>query len=342
MLPIETGDYVVAKAAKGKTTKPFLMKITSISKGIVSGVPAKDSHITQLRGSVEVPAKDVIAIVDKDDVYPGKIFGSDTTEIYQGKKSHDVFGSLYWFYKPEKEVGDGMIKGFDRVQKILKQNRLEFIVDPTTCIWEIAKHNGEKWAGMYKRSRKPDVSPNRLKIKPEIVPPAEYPYVILHELAHHLHSEYATGKKLNASWIRLYNTSIVVTAVAKEKSQEILNNLLDQEALPSDFRGQLDEDDAISFKWILKTIQTQHKLSIKELDLLFEADYKDDIKEVWPIRGVTKSDLAPVVSEYATKNVRELFAEAVSFRLLGTKLPKAVEALVDKSLSYARSNHEKR
>lgn len=44
----------------------------------------------------------------------------------------------------------------------------------------------------------------------------------------------------------------------------------------------------------------------------------------------------------ATKNVHELIAEAVSFRMTGKKLPKAVDALVDKTFSYARANHEKR
>lgn len=40
------------------------------------------------------------------------------------------------------------------------------------------------------------------------------------------------------------------------------------------------------------------------------------------------------------KSYRELFAESFAFRMTGKKLPKAVEALLDKSLEYARANHE--
>jgi hypothetical protein len=337
MLAIETGDTVVAKPNNGKSNKPFLMKVESISKGIAQGIMLKDSHIAALRGSAEIPLSNVLAVVDGTDPHPGRVFGCDTKTIYQGKKTLPLFGSLHWFYKPSKEVGDGLVRGFNKVEKILKAQRLEFIVDPGTCVWEVYKYDGEKYGGWYKRSRAPDKNPHRLKILPEGYEPQKYPYVILHEYAHHLHSEYVTGKKLNGAWIRLYNTSIKVAAIPKEKSLEILDNLLDQEDLPSDFKGQLEEQDAIAFKWIVKAIQQQHKLSLKEIDLLFEADYKDDIREIWPTRGLTSSDLDPVVSEYATKNVRELFAEAVSFHLTGVQIPKAAINLVEKSLSYARS-----
>jgi hypothetical protein len=57
---------------------------------------------------------------------------------------------------------------------------------------------------------------------------------------------------------------------------------------------------------------------------------------------VSKKDLAPLVTEYATKHVKELVAESIAYHLSGKKLPKEVESLVDKTFSYAKSNHEKR
>jgi hypothetical protein len=341
MSKFDKGDYVIGQTVDGKTNKPFLFKVTGIHKGIVTGNLEKDTHIQTLRSTVEVPAKDIIAVLLGDEPHPGKAYGCDTTMIYRGRKTHEHFGALTWFYKPETEVGERVVKAFDKVYKILKQQRLEFTLQPESCVWEILPYTGEKYAGMYKRSRKPEDNPHRFQMRPECMQPTDYTYVIAHEWAHHLHSEFATGKKLNAAWVRLYNTSIKVEDIPKEKSQELLTSLLDQQDLPSDFRGQLDEDDAIAFKWIVKAIQQQHKISIKELDLLFDAEFKDDIKALWPISGVSKSDLEPVVSEYATKNVRELFADSVSFYLIGKSLPKTVTALVEKTLSYARSNHEK-
>ncbi len=336
---IQTGDYLIAKT--GASAKPFLMKASRIEKNIVYGVLEKNSHVRQLRKEVEVPADGIILPIGAQP-YPGTVHGCNVSGLYKGKKAHSLFGNLYWFYKPEKEIGERIVKAFDRAYKTLKTNRLDFIVDPETCIWEIHPDDGAKYAGMYRRSRDTAKNPHRLLVKPEIMTPDQFQYVVLHELAHHLHLEYATGKKLNGKWLRLYEESIVVADIKKEKSIEILDALLSQESLPSDFKGQLDEDDTIAWKWIMKTIRANYKLSVKELDVLFDADFKDDIRTVWPTKGITKSDLAPVVSEYSTKNVKELVAEAISLHLTGTKLPKHVVTLVEETLSFARSNHEKR
>lgn len=338
MINVSKGEYVFASSQQIK--RPAFFKVEHIQKGIVSGILEKDPHIKSKRFTFEAPLKDIILSLGSDP-YPGKVYGHDTSIIYRGKKTHDFFGPLHWFYSPEKEVGANLIKAFDKATKVLKQARLDFIVQPASCIWEIIPFNGEKYAGMYRRSKNAEKSPHRLQIRPEIMPSSEWLYVIYHELGHHLHYEFVTGKKLNAQWIELFNTSIKTTSVRKEKSQELLDNLLAQEDFPSDFKANLSEEDTEVYKLILKTISQQHSVSVKELDILFEADYKDEIKGVWPIRGVSKKDLAPVISEYSCKGWRETFAEAVAFRLTGKKLPKAVESLLDRTFSYARANHEK-
>lgn len=339
---MEKGNYCVA-AIKTNAGKPqhFLFKVSSISKGIVEGVVEKDCHISSLRTTIEVPVKNVLVDLGTDPK-PGKVYGCDVSNLYRGKKIHEEFGTVHWFYKPEAETGSNLMKAFDKVTKTLRHNKLDFIVDPASCIWEALPYNGEKYAGLYMRSNAPDKKPHRFQIRPEIMPTTDYPYVIHHELAHHLHKEYVTSKKLNATWIRLFNTSIKLVSIRKEKSVELLEALLAQEDLPSDFRSNLSEEDTLIYKWILRTIGQHHSLSVKELDTLFSADYKDDIKEVWPMRTIQKKDLAPVVSEYATRNVNELLAEAVSHHLCGKSLPTRVTSLVEKTFSYARSNHEKR
>lgn len=338
MTNLVVGDYAIGKREIGD--KKFLFKVTGFDKSVVQGVLEKDSHVTSLRKNVEVPSKDIVLSLGKNP-FPGHAYGCDIQQLYKGKKTHPDFGSLYWFYKPEQEVGDRIVKAFDKAYKTIKHHRLEFAVQPDICIWEIMPKNKDKYAGMYRRSSNPEKSPHRFLIKPEILEAQQFQYVVLHEFAHHLHSEHMTSKKLNGEWLRAYNSSILVENIKREKTNEILDNMLGQESVPSDFKGQLDEEDANAFKWVLKAIKQQHKLSIKELDLLFEAEFFDDIRAVWPVRGVSSSDLAPIVSDYATKNVRELFADSVSFHMLEIKIPKAIAALVEKSFSYARANHDK-
>lgn len=334
---VQEKDYVVVKTSKSDTLS--LARVNTVAGNVLHCNLMKDSHIIGLRKDIEVPRKHVVAVVDASDPHPGRVFGCDTSEIYRGKKSHDEVGPLYFFYKPEPEVGDKIVKAFDKAVKILHNAKLDFIIDPAMAVWEVYRYNGEKYCGMYKRSRKPEKNPHRFLIKPEMIPPTEYPYVILHEYAHHLHSEFMTSPKLNGAWVKLYNTSILVKDIDAKQSRRILDSMLSQEARPSDFKVQLEESDALAFKWILKIIRTQHKLSIKELDTLFLAEYFDDIQDVWPER-VTMNDLNPLVTEYATKNYRELFAESFAYHMTGKSLPKAVTTLLEKSISYAKSNSE--
>jgi hypothetical protein len=335
-------DYVVALAkTSGGKERPFLFKVSGQNKGIVSGTLTKNSHIQTLKSSVEVPLKDVIINLGSDP-YPGKVHGCDVTNLYRGKKQHDDFGYLHYFYSPEDEVKTKLGQAFTKAYKVLKQARLDFVVQPETCIWEVLPYHGERYAGMYIRSKNTEKAPHRFQIRPELMQPIDFPYVIFHELAHHLHKEFATGPKLQAAWIQLYNSTIKVSNVRKEQSIELLESLLSQEDRPSDFKSGLDEEQTLIYKLILKNIKQNHSISVKELDLLFEADYRDDIRSIWPTRGITKKDLAPVISEYSLVSYHETFSEAVAFRLSGKKLPKEVEALVDKTFAFTKSNHEKR
>lgn len=332
---MDKGDFCIGQARNDKgVLKTFLFKASAITKGIVVGSLEHDRHIMGKNNSIEIPAKDVIVNLGKEPKQ-GKVYGVDVSNIHRGRHQHEHFGTIHWFYVPEKEIGKALNVAFDKSYKILKHNRLDFMVQDS-CIWEVLPTNGQKLAGMYKRSRDIAKKPHRLQIHPEVMPTTEFVYIILHELSHHLDWEFATSTKLKAAWLRLFNTTIKLTTIKKDKSIEILNQLLDGEDRPSDFKTVLSDEDTLIYKWILRTIQKDASLSVRELDILFEADYKDDIRAVWPQRTIPQKELVPVISEYATKNYRECFAEAVSFYLIGKKLPKNVTTLLDKTFSYCR------
>jgi hypothetical protein len=336
-MKLEKGNYAIGlNRNKIGKPKPFLFKINSVSRDTVIGVLEKNRHIQKQKYTFELPIKDIIVSLGNDP-HPGKVHGQDTSILYRGKTIHDDFGDLYWFYRPESTVKEDVKSGFKKAAKCLKQNRLDFLINDDNCVWEILPFNGEKYAGCYIRSKDSEKSPNRYQIRPEIMPSSEYPYVILHEIGHHFHHEYLTGKKINASWVRLYNTSIAKDVIKKDKLQELLEGLIEQkEHLPSEYKTILSEEDTQSYRYILKAINDQHSLSVKELDLLFEADYLDDIKAIWPKRDLSLKMFAPIVSQYACKSVAELIAESFSMFLLKKKLPDDVHDLLDKSLSHGR------
>lgn len=337
MSKFESGEYVIASA--GDSGKNFLFKVSGVDQGIVVGTLEKDSHVRALRKTVEVPKKDIIVNLGRDPK-PGKAYDCDLTALYKGRKTHDQWGTLFWFYKPNPEVGERIVKSFDKCARILKQQRLDFTIQPESSIWEIQKYKDEKYCGMYKHSRDPQKNPHRFIFRPEMVEPKDYAWVILHEHAHHLEREFMHSKSLRGQWVQLYNSTILVEDIDKKVCKDLLEQFLTQEALPSDFKGQLDEESALALKWILKHIKQQHKLSIKELDVLFDAGFKDDIREVWPVSGVSMNDLQPLVTDYATKSWRELWSESVSLHLTGVQLPKSVVNLVEKSLSHVRTQND--
>jgi hypothetical protein len=333
MLNIKAGDVVlVAKSLE----KPKLTcaKVEFVDGEDVGAVDIENMHIAHLRNGFDTKTENVIAIVDP--THPS--YHNKFPAIFQNAIHNADFGSLNWFYAPKDEVRSNLEVAFAKATVALKTRGLGFIIQPTTCVWEIYPYGGEKYAGYYKRNAKPEKNPHRLAIIPEHTnyDHSWYTYVIFHELAHHLHSEFVHGRQLNAKWIDLYSTSVPARDILKEDTDRLLKALLEQEALPSDFKGQLEEEDEEAFKLILKAIKQQHKLGVKELDVLFVAEFNEQIKALWP-ETVVANDLNPLVTEYATKSYRELFAEAFAYYMTGRDLPQEVKELVEESLSYAKA-----
>lgn len=333
MLNIKEGDYVLLteKADKPKLTYAMIEFIDGDNLGCVD---VKDMHLPKLRRGFDAPRSSVLSIVDpKHDKYHNNF-----PAIFNKSFHDENFGMVNWFYEPSDEVRKDLSDAFKKAAEALDKKGLSFVIQPETCVWEVYPYGGEKWAGYYKRNKKSDKNPNRLAIIPEHTDydKSYYTYIIFHELAHHMHSEFVTGRNLNAKWIDLYSTSVPARDIGEEETTRLLESLLAQQDLPSDFKGQLEEQDQEAYKLILKAIKQQHKLGVKELDVLFVAEFTDQIRALWPEK-VVANDLNPLVTQYATKNFRELFAESIAYYLSGRMIPDEVRDLVEESIAYAKS-----
>lgn len=326
--------YIIAKKPTAEGFKLIFGKVTGITNNIVEGYYEKDSHIK--KDMFEVPVKNVVLDLGTSP-HPGTAYGFEVTNRLVTTKVHDYFGEISWFYKPEKEIYKKLMSAFDHAASILKKAGFK---DGINGVWEVCPKEAKgKWAGWYKHSNKKNY-PNRFSIKPESMPSSEFVYVILHEVAHHLHASFMRSTKLNAAWIKLFNTSIKLNTIKKETSTKLLENLIQGENPPSEFKTDLDEEETNQFNWILRTIKQDHSVSVKELDILFHAEDKEEIANLWPSRTIHKKDLSPVVTEYATTNYRELIAESIAFHLTKRKLPASITKLTEKSLQYARDHQD--
>lgn len=331
------GDYFVARQDQGKD---YLAKaLEDAHNKAVESVLEKDSHIQGRRHTFTQALSDVVVVLGPNP-YPGKVYGFDVGAVHRKRMTHKAFGDVHWFFKPTKEVGQDLWASMDTVAKKLSKQGLDFLIDDV--VYEIMPYHGTgKYAGMYIRSKKDDVQ-DRIWIRPELMTKADYPYIWYHELGHRLHLRFCPSTKINAQWLKLYATSIKAVTIKKEKAQQLLDMLLDGQEQPSDFKRGLDEEDALAFKWLVRTVQQVNGLSVKDLDTLFEADMKDEIKKVWPTRSISHKELAPIVTEYATVNVKELVAEVFALYMSGKKLPEPIVKLLERTIAYAKANKDKK
>ncbi len=337
IIPVDKGDYVVARTEKYR--KPFVMRVSTSDKKTIEGVMAKDAHIQELRKLVEIKHEEVIAVCGPNPP-PGKAWGADMTNLYRGRKTHDKWGDLNWFYQPSKEVSRELMGGFDKAYRLLKKVGLGALAGEDGVVWEVLPYTKEKYSGMYIHSGREGV-PCRYQIRPEIMPATEYPEIIAHEVGHRVHLEYLKSKKLNSEWIQMYRRSLSVVTVSKSTCEQLLEALMTGEDPPSAFKGQLEEDLVLPYKLILKYVSQIHGLSVREMDVLWDAGDKAVITDLWPTKSLSQKDLKPLVTEYATKNVRELIAESFAHHVVGKKLPKDVTKLIERTIAYAKAKIEK-
>jgi hypothetical protein len=112
---------------------------------------------------------------------------------------------------------------------------------------------------------------------------------------------------------------------------------------PSKWFREQEDDDKANLKLVFRWMAQVRGLSVRDLDTMWgeEGEGADKVVALLPSDVIHSKDIRPTVSEYATKNYKELFAESFAFRATGKELPKSVSALLDKSIPVARNALEK-
>jgi hypothetical protein len=334
-------SYVLVVSKESKT--PFLIKTTSVDEKNVNGILEKGRHLGTK--SVSISHKDVVADLGLKP-HPGKLYGVDTANLFRKTFEHDFWGQIHFFIAMNKEEINKLRKALDNTGNKLRKLGLDHYTE--NLYTEIRAKQG-KWAGKYIHSGKEKVA-NKIWYAPEwaqgSIPTLEY--CMYHEFGHVLRYNGLTSKVVRAQWQTLYQTTVMPIVIQQKEVKKILEYLRTEIEsteldLPQVLKNYVEENEdtdeaAVKIKAILRWLKQIHRVSIKELSVLWDTKKMKTLESLWPTSSVDTNKLSPLVTEYATVSVEELFAESFALYCTGKKLPAKVQELLEKSLSIIKQN----
>lgn len=339
MTNIRKGDYLLVQTTKesGGVNKPQLLRAVSFDRltGDFSGRLELDPHLKEV--NLSCSANELLANLGKTP-RPGKVYGYDLARLFQRTEDE-----LHFFCTPEAEDLDKLMKGMERGRTLLAKKGFKRLVEACEYVIEVVPKQG-KYAGMYKHSGNSDKNPNRLLMSVGAdtllnASVASYTYVFLHEHCHAIHFQLlADHPNLNARWVNQFVNSIGSKSINQARCLELLTNIVAHEGSVREFIKSSDEEVQVDVKLVFRWLKEQRNLSPREIELLHTSktpEAKATLEEVWPRSSIRSKKLKPLVTEYACKSWRELFAESCALYLMGKELPAKITALAEKSLSLA-------
>lgn len=334
---IKKGDtiYAVHQDDDGKVSKHVAV-VKKVLESSYIALPIKTAHYNST--TVELQHDDV-----QFNLGPGghdfKIADTNLAENFTlHTTEHPSFGRLNWSFKPEEEVEKKVHKAYSGTAKFLKANGLEGVFE-LPIIYEVY-HKLTKYAGYYKSSKNLAQKPGFLRFSPlhEGMSIEHSMYVAAHEVGHVIHSQVLTKRpKLLAKWIEMYQETVAPLNIDKELLVEMRDMLKSAESL-TQYRAQLKSDDAKveANKAVFDYLNKAHGLRPFDVEVILLAEGAAKIDAYWPKSSACFTrQLKPSVSEYATKNVNELFAESFAFYACDHKLPRAIKDLMEESIQKA-------
>lgn len=266
----------------------------------------------------------------------GVVYGLDVSNLYKETLDVDIPGSkgvvapLHLFQKFPSRLISSATKGLANAGKRMQEHGLGFVLGTLPLHLELLQKTS-KYAGMFRGGK--TYSKVQLYINEEHDKFNEY--VFLHELAHAVDFYLLRGaSELQAEWVRMYMRSIKPLTMPLKEVRSLFGALRTSGNL-TDWKASLQEEDKRKPGLILQAIKQAHGVSAGDIKTLLHANDLDTLKGLWPSEDLRSTDLAPIVTEYATVSVKELIAESFAIHITGGKLPKAVTSLVEKSIQYA-------
>lgn len=316
-MKIEKGDYVIVH-----NPKKLLLQVQETNDDNFTG------FLTVINPtSDEYAIKDILCNLGKNPPYKGNALSISLERYY--RTSDSDFGEINWYFKPSKEERTLLTNALNLMYKKLdKINATSFLPleDGVSVKLPRGKYTGMYTVrgarhGMILMPKEADYSNSNLD------------YVIAHESGHGVWAT-SLSEKTQGMWTKLYHESVTVKKLPNTDKQVklILSWIKDANksgTYLSDLISQMSEEQEEIFYALTEHVYTHHKLNLEDLDVL--SSTHDLTATLFPTE-IYVSEIDAVITEYATKNVHEFFAEAFAFHISGKKLPNSVLPLMNYTL----------
>lgn len=316
---VQPKDYVIVKEQK----KPFLLHVSKTTEKEVTGTlehnRAYDPQVVTIAKSC------IIANLGNLMVKPmlGSVFGIQI-EPFIKTLVHPDWGDVHFFKPITKEEGLAIKDELTKTAKLLRSKGFFKFCKEGNLSTEIRPQKSMN-AGMYKYRTVSGEHADIMVLRPYTGFPLRH--VILHEAAHGVWF-HQLSKQTHVKWVKLYKSFAKVRSYDHTDLLRIKKWYLKESTPVRDFKGSLEEVDAIIFEQCISFVRASTRLSIAHINLLAESRELENIMEYWP-NDLVDATFDTVVSDYSTKNVEELFAESFAFWMQGKKLPKSVTRLLE-------------
>jgi hypothetical protein len=284
------------------------------------GVEKDDADSEEMQVSFK-PA-DVLANLGKKPNV-GSVYGLKI-EPFIRKLQIPFFGEVRVYRENVTKENVDMLKSCaEAIEKIFKKHRITKWLDHLSHT-ELRSKKG-KYAGSYTcRRSKDDPKVDSIALNNIPLDDRTYlEYVLIHECTHGVWFRQVPDH-LKAKWSKLYSKRIERKSYDQSDLRDLLHNIKGYDGSIHNFIKEMADDTQRQLlKEIYSYIKRVHKLDRGDVDTLVEND-RDALETIWPEHQDISNETNDVGSEYALTNVREFFAETMTFHLLGRKLPKDV------------------
>lgn len=330
----QENDYVICRSVDN-ANKNFLGQVIKVRKDGFVVTEEKDRHFNPNNIEVE---NDQLVLNLGEKPPKGKILGFDTENLYRKSKEHPIWGSIHYFRPMHKQLGSSLSVALDKTGDRLVSLGFEKLFDK--FVFEVRAHHGQ-YSGMYIYVHG-EKKPSRLQLNLKDDHASEMAYILYHEFGHAIRKHCLNTPGVHASWTKLFRTTVQSKPIEASTFKRLLKAIVsvDPEVAKGYTTAELinstEEDDILAFRMAVRHMTSVYHITIRDFRSLVTAGKFDLIESIWPDTRIEVDDLKPLISEYSTKNVEELFAEAFAFRMVGKKIPKVAADLLEKSLTRAK------